>query len=59
VVRFNLVPTPEEYDSLWGDSDIYIDNDYIIFKAFRESNIENESNDMTWVKAKSLKVMIR
>lgn len=59
VVRLNLVPTPEEYDSLWGDSDIYIDNDYIIFRAYRDSYSDIELNDMTWVKAKTLKMMIR
>lgn len=59
VVRFNLVPTPEEYDSLWGDSDIYIDNDYIIFRAYRDSYSDIELNDMTWVRAKSLKMMLR
>ena len=59
IVRFNLVPSPEGYDSLWGDSDIYIDNDYIIFRAYRDSYSDIELNDMTWVKAKSLKLMIR
>lgn len=59
VVRFNLVPTPEECDSLWGGSDINIDNDYIIFRAYRDSYSDIELNDMTWVKAKSLKMMIR
>jgi len=59
VVRLNLVPTPIKFDSIWGDSDIQIVNGYIVFKAFRDSYTDIEFNDMTWVKAKSLKIMIR
>jgi len=58
VVRFNLVPTQIEFDSIWGDSDIKIYSGYIEFKAYRDSYIDIDLNNMTWVKAKSLRIMI-
>lgn len=60
IVRFNLVPIPVEYDSLFENPYIFIEDGYIYFSRYESevNNLDISSLENTWIKAKNAKYRI-
>jgi hypothetical protein len=60
IERFNLVPSPIDYDSLFGNPVFFFKDGFIFFSQYEEytNKLESSSPNNTWVKAKTAKYRI-